>query len=248
MKLYEHIQQFTIKYCDCDFKDEMKTSVALALMEEVACASADELGFGYAYVRPRGYAFMVANVCIEFLTPVRLGQTVSLKTWPLPPTRATFGREYQFLHENGAVAVNASSRWCLVDMTTGKLLQSKMIDNQDYSTYNTNRVFEEVAWKIPSFQAEEGELCYSMTVASSDYDHNMHVNNTRYADYCLNCFTVDELSAWRIKKFSITYAKQCKEKDELRFYRKREEDGGYLIQGLNAQDETVMQALISFEE
>lgn len=248
MKPYEHIQQFTIKYCDCDFKDEMKLSTALALMEEVACSSADELGFGYAYVYPRGYAFMVSNICIEFINPVHLGESVSLKTWPLPPTRATFGREYQFLNKNGEVVINASSRWCLVDMRAGKLLQSKAIDNQDYSTYNTRRVFEEIVWKIPTFRPEEGELCYAMTVASSDYDHNMHVNNTRYADYCMNCFSIEELSIRKIKRFSISYVKQCKEKDKLCFYRRRTEDGGYLVQGVNALGETVVQASVYFEE
>lgn len=248
MKPYEHIQQFTIKYCDCDFQDEMKPSIALSLMEEVACASADELGFGYAYVRPRGYAFMVTNVCIEFCKAVPLGENVTLKTWPLVPTRATFGREYQFLDENGNVAINASSRWCLVDINAGKLLPSKAIDNQDYSTYNTRRVFDEVVWKIPTFRAEEGELRYAMTVASSDYDHNMHVNNTRYADYCMNCFTIKELTNKSVKRFSISYVKQCKEGDELRFYRKSTEDGGYLVQGFNGYNETVVQALIYFEE
>ena len=247
MELYEHKQEFTIKYCDSDFKDEMKLSVALALMEEVACSSADELGFGYAFVKPRGYAFMVTNVCMEFLQPIALGETVQVKTWPLPPTRATFGREYQFLLKD-ETAINASSRWCLVDMKEGKLLPSKVIDNQDYSTYNTTRLFENVVWKIPSFVPSEGELRYEMTVANSEYDHNMHVNNTRYADYCLNCFTIAELSEKKLKKFSITYAKQCKEGDVLRFYRKSLEDGGYLVQGFNGQDETVVQAAITFVE
>ena len=136
MKPYEHIKEFQIKYCDADFKDEMKTSVALSLMEEVACSSADELGFGYAFVKPKGYAFMVTNICMEFYRPVLLGDTVTLKTWPTPPSYVVFGREYQMLSKSGELLVNASSRWCLVDMKTGKLLQSKVIDNQDYSTYN----------------------------------------------------------------------------------------------------------------
>ena len=247
MVLYEHKKDFTIKYCDSDFKDEMKLSVALALMEEVACSSADELGFGYAYVKPRGYAFMVTNVCMEFFKPVALGDIVQVKTWPLPPTRATFGREYQFLLGD-EVVINASSRWCLVDVQAGKLLPSKMIDNQDYSTYNTTRLMENVGWKIPAFAKEEGQLCYEMTVANSEYDHNMHVNNTRYADYCLNCFTIAELSVKKMRKFSITYAKQCKEGDKLRFYRKRTEEGVYLVQGFNTENETVVQSLICFEE
>ncbi|MBQ7948968.1 MAG: hypothetical protein IJ284_04315 [Clostridia bacterium] len=248
MKLYEHIKDFSIKYCDCDFKDEIKASVALALMEEVACSSADELGFGYQFVKPRGYAFMVTNICMEFLQPVPLGSTVRLKTWPLPPTRVTFGREYQFLLPTGETAINASSRWCMIDMKEGKILQSKVLENQDYSTYNTTRVFEDVKWKIPTFLPDEGELRYTMTVASSDYDHNMHVNNTRYADFCLNCFSIPELATSRLKKFSITYVKQCKEGDELRFYRKKTEDGGYLVQGFNGNGETVVQSLMYFED
>ena len=246
MEIYEHKKEFTIKYCDSDFKDEMKLSVALALMEEVACSSADELGFGYAYVRPRGYAFMVTNVCMEFLKPVALGEIVQVKTWPLPPTRATFGREYQFLLGD-EVVLNASSRWCLIDIVAGKLLPSKAIDNQDYSTYNTTRLMENVVWKIPTFMQEEGELRYEMTVANSEYDHNMHVNNTRYADYCLNCFTISELSEEKLKKFSITYVKQCKEGDKLRFYRKNVEPGVYLVQGFNGNDEIVVQSAIHFE-
>ena len=133
MELYEHKNDFIIKYCDSDFKDEMKLSVALALMEEVACSSADELGFGYAFVKPRGYAFMVSNICMEFIKPISLGDKTQVKTWPLIPTRATFGREYQFLL-NGEVAINASSRWCLIDINEGKILPSKAIDNQDYTT------------------------------------------------------------------------------------------------------------------
>ena len=246
MKVYEHSAEFKIKYCDVDFKDEMKMSVGLALMEEVACSSADELGFGYEYIKPRGYAFMVTNIHCEFFSPICLGETVVVKTWPTPPSRVIFGREYQFLSGKGKILANATSRWCLFDLNEGKLLPSKLIDNQDYSTYNTRKLFEDVRWKIPVFPKEEGELRYIMTVANSAYDHNMHVNNTCYADYCLNCFSVEELSKMNLKKISITYVKQCTEGDVLKFYRKTSEDGTHLVQGINAKDELVVQSSLSF--
>ncbi len=247
MKIYEHSKEFIVKYCEVDFKDELKASTALSYMEEVACSSADELGFGYAFVKPRGYAFMVTNLCVEFVSPVPLGEAVRVKTWPTPPTHVIFGREYQFLSPTGEVRINASSRWCLIDMSTGKLLPSKAIDNQDYSTYNTAKVLENVRWKIPAFSQEEGELRYTLTVANGDYDHNMHVNNTRYADYCLNCFTIEELSVRRLKKFAISYIKQCREGDVLRFYRKEQEDGSFLVHGFNEKGELVTQSHVTFD-
>lgn len=248
MKNYVHKKEFSVRYCDADFKDELKPSAVLAYLEEVACSSAEELGFGYSFVKPRGYAFMVCNICCEFVAPIRLGENVLAQTWPTPPTRVVFGREYQMQSQTGEVLLNASSRWCLIDMATGKLLHSKAIDNQDYSTYNTKKALQNPLWRIPPFKQEEGILKYSMTVANSEYDHNMHVNNTRYAEYCFNCFSVEELGKRKLKFFTISYVKQCKEGDILRFYRKDLHEGEYLIQGFNGKEETVVQAKICFLE
>ena len=248
MKTYEHIKEFTVKYCDADFKDELKASAALAYMEEVACSSADELGFGYAYVKPRGYAFMVSSIYMECLKPVVIGDVFKIKTWPSIPSHVIFGREYQFEDKNGDVLINATSRWCLIDMNNAKLLPSKAIDNQDYSTYNTTKLFEKVQWKAPAFKMEEGELKFTLKIANSEYDHNMHVNNTRYADYCFNCFSIAELAARKLKSFCISYVKQCKEDETLRFYRLQREDGSFLVQGYNEADEMVTQAQIVFAD
>ncbi len=248
MKFYEHVKEFLIKYCDVDFKDQLKPSVTLSYLEEVACSSAEELGFGYSFVKPRGYAFMVTNISCEFIRPVLLGELIQVKTWPTPPSHVVFGREYQILSESGEICMNASSRWCMIDMNTGRLLQSKLLPEQDYSTYNTTKVLQDIVWKAPIFQKEDGELKFTLTIANSEYDHNMHVNNTRYADYCFNCFSVAELAKWKLKRFTISYIKQCKEGDTLRMYRKMQEDKRYIVQGFNQEGNVVVQAQILFEE
>lgn len=244
---YRHIKEFDIKYCDVDFQDNVKPSTVLAYLEEVACTSADELGFGYQYVKPRNMAFMVTNVQCVFHKPVPLGTKMRVVTWPLPPSYVTFGREYQIFVGDNEKCVDASSRWCLVDVISGKLLQSKAIEGQDYSTYNRARALDVANWKIPVFALTEGELCYQFTVRNSEYDHNMHVNNTRYADYCFNCFSLEELKKYNLQAFSISYVRQCHENDVLRFYRKEVEPGKYLVQGVNEKEEIVVQSSIVFE-
>ena len=74
-----------------------------------------------------------------------------------------------------------------------------------------------------------------------------YVNNTRYADYCFNCFSVQELSKAKLKSFMISYVKQCREGETLLFYRKKAEDGKYLVQGMNEGNEIVVQAAIELE-
>lgn len=243
---YQHIRNFEVKYCDVDFRDELKPSVVLAYLEEVACSSADELGFGYQYVKPRNQAFMVTNVQCRFYKPVPLGENMRIVTWPLPPTYVVFGREYQIFSQLGEKYMDASSRWCLVDIQSGKILQAKTVEGQDYSTYNTSRALDVKNWKISAFDVRDGEFCYQMTVRNSEYDHNMHVNNTRYADYCFNCFSLEELRKNKLSFFALSYVRQCHENDTLRFYRKFDGEG-YLVQGVNGQDETVILARIQFE-
>ena len=134
MKPYQYIEEYKMKFCDVDFKDELKVSSLLAYLEEVACLSANELGFGYEYLKPKMYAFMVSNIRCEFLSPVRLGERVRIRTWPLQPTHVVFGREYFLETLKGERLVNASSRWCLIDMNNGRIVPSKVIENQDYAS------------------------------------------------------------------------------------------------------------------
>ena len=74
----------------------------------------------------------------------------------------------------------------------------------------------------------------------------MHVNNTRYADFCMNCFSVAQLKECRVKKFAVSYMKQCKEGDKLSFYLKEDGDFNY-VQGYNQLGELVVQTEIVFE-
>ncbi len=248
MGKYVHKKNFEIKYCDTDFQDRLKLSAVLAYFEEVAGSSADELGFGYKHLKPKSLTFMVSGVCCEFLKPIYQGDKVTVKTWPNPPTYAVFGREYQICNpETDESLCVATSRWCIYDLKEGKILSSKAIEGQDYSTYNLDRALEFSAWKIQTFLPSDGEYVYSMTVRNAEYDHNMHVNNTRYADYCVNCFTIEELSSLHLKRFQISYAKQCRENDKLMFYRKRTSDNEFTVVGFNQNQETVVASKFTFE-
>lgn len=248
MEKYTLQKEYQIKYCEVDFQDNLKMSSVLSYLEEVACLSADELGFGYEYLKPKGYAFMVSSTVCHFERPIRLSEVVRMVTWPTPPSYVVFEREYQIFSNSGNLLCNAASRWCLIDWHTGKLLKSTVIDNQDYSTYNTQKALENPIWKIPKFDLLEGELKFTLTIANSEYDHNLHVNNTKYADYCINCFSINELEGRFIKEFAISYVRQCKEGQTLRFYLKCGENGEYYAQGVNEMDEIVVQARIVFDK
>ena len=55
---------------------------------------------------------------------VPLYETLTLHTWPTPPSYVVFGREFEGYGESGEKVLVATSRWCAVDFATGKLLLS----------------------------------------------------------------------------------------------------------------------------
>ena len=248
MEQYRHEETFNVGFCDADFKDEMKISSLLSYFETAASNSAEELGFGYSFLKAHGYAFFLCEIRCTLYKSVALGEALRVVTWPTPPSYAVFGREFEGFCAHKEKALIATSRWCAVDFASGRILTSKAFPEQDYSdsaVYDPHKSGVP-AGKTAKLSPEEGELRYFFTVANSEYDHNMHVNNTRYADYCLNCFSVEELAKRRLKGFALSYVKQCREGDELRFYRKDGENGVTLVSGYNQSGENVLRAEFTF--
>ena len=200
MNVYANIRKYDLRYTDFDFKDDLKLSALLALTQESACASADELGFGYDDLKPKGLGFIVANTHCRFLRPVLLGDSLTVETWPLPPRHVIFERDYKVQNGRGEEVARLASRWCLVDLATFSLLSPEKLGKaHECCPYRDEKALDVASWKIP--------------------DHYMHVNNTRYPDLFMDCFSMDELAKLRIASFAISYLKQIKAGSEVTFTR-----------------------------
>lgn len=225
--MYRHIRDFELRYTDTDNIDRLKLSSLLSLLEEAACSSADELGFGYEVLKQKNYGFILVNWYVELSRPIMLGEKLTVATWPIKPNRFAVFRDFELFVGNDKVGV-ATSRWCLVNLENFSLLPSDYIFNTEM-TFNENRAVTFSSWRIPEIGLSEKR--YSKTVAWSDYDHYNHVNNTKYADILLDAFSVEELSRSNIKNVQIKYVKQCKYGDVLDVSRLEEGDGLWTVEG-----------------
>lgn len=243
---YVHEKKFFARYSDVDFKDELKASSLLSYFQEVACTSADELGFGYEYLKPKKMGFITANTYVKLLKPVGI-EAFTVKTWPTPPKHIIFDRQYSMYNSSGEKSAVACSRWCLVDLNTFKMLPASVLKEQDYSSYNTDKEAEVLSWKVEAFDERTAEKKFVFTVANSEYDHYMHVNNTRYADYIFNCFSVNELNEKSVDSFQINYIKQAHEGDVLSFYRIKKNENNYRVFAFNQGGENIISGKISFK-
>lgn len=241
--MYRHKKTYEIRYTDVDAYDNLKLSSLLSFAEESACLSADELGFGYADVNPLNLGFVITNWYFEFDRPVKVGEKIEVHTWPLRPRFLIFFRDYEFF-VNGEKVGAGTARWCMIDTKTFNPLPSSVYFKEGaFDNYNTERSIDYKNWKIPTL--DEAAPVYSRVVKYSDYDHYFHVNNTKYADFLTDVFSVDELKGKFVKSAQITYVKQCKFGERLDFYRK-DFDGFSIVEGrADGELRVQMRALLS---
>lgn len=241
--MYCHKKIYELRYTDVDFEDRLKLSSLLSLMEESACLSADELGFGYDVLQPKNYGFILINWYIELFEEIKLGQKLEVHTWPIRPKMTTVFRDYELLADGKKVGV-AVTRWCLVDLESFNIIPAARAFDSNIE-YNENRAATVTNWKIPAIS--DGEKIYSKAVKYSDYDHYNHVNNTKYADFLMDVLSPQELKGKYAKNVRITYVKQSKFGETLDFFRQRQEDGSWIVEGRCA-GELRVQMQVTFNE
>lgn len=240
--MYKNVNEYQIKYTDVDFSKNLRLSSLLSYLEQSAGASADELGFGYNEITPKGLAFILANYSIKLFRPIVLGENLTVSTWPLKPTKLVCLRDFELFCGDEKVGV-ATSRWCLMDIKNYKIMPTKCLFEDDQRTYNECRSLQVDSWKIEGV-CDDDKFVYERVVRYSDYDYYNHVNNTKYADFALDAFSTEFLLDKYISFVQITYSKQCKEGESIAIF-KNFDGEFYTVEG-RVQGETRFLVKIRF--
>ena len=117
-------------------------------MQESACLSADELGFGYKNLQPKNIGFILSNWYVELYRPVAYNESLTVHTWPVRPKHLIVMRDFELFVGDEKVGVG-TSRWCLVDLATFSLLPSSSVFADVDIRYNEFRSTDFNSWKIP---------------------------------------------------------------------------------------------------
>lgn len=242
--MYRHKKVYELRYTDVDVFDNLKPSSLLSFLEESACLSADELGFGYDDITPKNLGFIIVNWYIELTRAIKLGEKLEVHTWPIKPKHTIFLRDFE-LFVGGEQVGRCTARWCMINLKDFSICPvSAFFGEGAFDDYNTERSVEFTRWKIPAVTCDEPK--YEKLATYSDCDHYRHVNNTKYADILLDFLGESAFDGKFISSLQLTYGKQCKEGELLKVYAE-EIDDGYIVEG-RVGGETRVQLRVGFDK
>ena len=198
---------------DCDLTGQWKPSAILETMQEMAGIHGTLIGVGRNALLQKGVVWVLTRVEVVMDRYPRIGEVVSIETFPMPVRRWFFPRYFIFRDEQGQEIGRAGSLWVLLDVNTRKMAKpdicsALMPDNSDLLA----------PLGLPATVAEVSgtlETC-THTPVYADLDVNGHVNNTKYMDWCCNALGIETMTAYCLSRFDVNYNLEILPGQEIR--------------------------------
>lgn len=238
MMMFE--KEYELRAADFDRYDRMHPSSVLSLFQDVAGIHANELGIGFDALMEKKTIWVLTKVRCEMVGTPRRYETVRVRTWPLPPARINFRREYCIETLDGTPLVQGTSEWVIVHSEKRRVLPATNV--YPSGDYCTDTFFPGRLAKVPQFEAEgEGR---AVVPAFTQLDINGHINNTCYADYVMDALSPGEGTA--VRRLQIDYHRELMQDMPVQLYLKR--DGGtVLAKGVSEEGECMFSCCVELE-
>ena len=196
-------------HCDCFGR--CKPSSLLRFAQDVAGEHCVRLGTDWDSMAKHRYFWAVIRQRMEISRLPNPGETVTVKTWPMPTTRVAYPRATEGFDAEGNSIFKLISLWVIMDMDTRTMvLPGKSGIDVAGTCFGTEL---KAPAGLPAFEST-GET--SRAVTYSDLDVNGHMNNTRYLDWLCDLLPASFHKDHPMKAVTVCYMSEALEGQTLR--------------------------------
>lgn len=241
--------KYHVELSDVDFKKNLKLSTLFSYFQDVASDAAANLGAGVDRLQSsHGLAWILMRIRVDITRLPTWGEDIIIETWPLKPGRLEFERDYLVKDDNGEVIIRSISSWVIMDLEERKLKRSESIG----LTYPENIEERAIDGKLERLRKHGPlELVYKRMIGYSDVDFNGHLNNSKYVDFLLDCFTMDDHMNSSIKRLDVNFVNEVLPGETILLYKdtSKKDENRYYIEGMNENSSrTVFKAMAEVGE
>ncbi|MBN2044331.1 MAG: acyl-CoA thioesterase [Anaerolineales bacterium] len=180
----KHTRQFRIRFYECDAYSHVNNSNYARYMQEAAFDASAAAGYPNEEYQRLNLLWLIRDTEIEYIQPLRYGDTAEITTWVEDFRRVRSRRRYEF-HRAGAedLCARGVTDWVLLDRTTHRPVT---IPEEFQLAFFPEGAPGEAPSRKP-FPAPPplppGAVTIQRQVAWEDVDPAQHVNNAKYFTY-----------------------------------------------------------------
>jgi medium-chain acyl-[acyl-carrier-protein] hydrolase len=196
-----------IKSYETDFRDRWKPHCLQQALQEASSNHAALLGYGYREMFERGMAWVLSRMRIDFFEMPRMGDLVTLRTWPKGvQQRLFFTRDFTITAANGQPVAAATFGWVLVDLVRRRVLPPSALpgDLPQHAEDAIPDLLEKIT--VPAGLPALGTWGASYSVV----DTVGHANSARYVEWILDGFPFESFQTRCLSRLQVNFSTEIK--------------------------------------
>jgi len=193
-----YTRKFRVRFYECDLYGQVNPSNYVRYMQETAFDASAAVGYSMARYATMDRYWLVHDTEVEYLTPLRYGDTVEVATWVVDFKHVRSLRAYE-LHRagSGELVARGHTDWVFMNTVTGR---PAPIPPEMAAAFSA----EGVARREPFPSGPPpppGVFKLRRHVEWRDLDTGQHVNNAVYLSYIEDCWVqVAEAHGWPVAR------------------------------------------------
>ena len=207
---YTHTLQFTVTELHADRFGRCRPASLLRFAQDAAGDHCFRLGTDWDSMAAKGLFWAVIRQRLEVTRLPRVGETVTVKTWPMPTSRVAYPRATEGYDAQGKLLFQVISLWVIMDIQTRAMIRP---DKCGVDVEGCILGSELPAPGGLNFKELPNET--TRAVGFTELDINGHMNNTRYLDWLCDLLPSDFHKHHPMKAVTICYLSEALEGQQV---------------------------------
>ncbi len=215
----------------------------LSLMETIAGTHSGYCHYSFNELALENKSWVLLEWKLQVLKRPYADEKIVLKTWGRPLTSKIYVlRDFQMFNEAGELCAIATSKWCLINTTTGKIAKLPNNISEIYHGFRDYSVFNES--DAPKLEVPDSAPIVSdqYKIRRFDLDLNKHVHNLNYLDYAYELLPENIYDGNELNNVEIVYKREIKYGETIKSFL-YVQDNEYTIV-IKSEDEKVVHSII----
>jgi medium-chain acyl-[acyl-carrier-protein] hydrolase len=197
---------YTIQTNEAAPNGYLKTAVLFDFMQQSASKNAETLGVGVEKIREMNLAWVLNRLTLSIERYPKIGETVSLSTYPVRIDKYFVYRDFQLHDADGHQIANAVSVWLLLDLEKRTMSSVPAFVHQiEYPIINNP--LPPMSGKVQPLKTVD--FAQKRVVVAEDVDFNDHASNVSYVKWLVEAMPFEVQNNCLLTKLDINYRAEC---------------------------------------
>ncbi len=169
-------KKFLLRSYEGDQNNNLRLVTLMNILQDAATTDAERRGFGMDFCIKNNMTWVGNDYVIEINRLPKVGEEITIKTWPSLAGKFAARRDFAIYDENGELIIKSASRWLLINLDKKRPLS--IPDTLQGYTAIDEQILETDFAKIA--EPVDNLEYYQYKVRYDDIDINHHINNAVY--------------------------------------------------------------------